>query len=214
MAALKSSQILDLLDQLSSKRNAIFGAESHSFKLRGVLTEDAVFAFEQRHKVRLPEDYRQFLIQVGNGGAGPFYGVFPLGFVDDNFNLREWHKDDDPVGNLGEPFCFNQAWNDLSIMPEPDLLDHDEAEYYRLQKSFEEAYWSSCLVNGAIPICHEGCAIRVLLIVSGNQAGRLWEDRRSEYQGLGPLILKDGSPAGFGEWYSEWLRGCMTVTEI
>jgi hypothetical protein len=214
MAVIKSSQILDLLDRLHSKGNVIFGADSHRFKLNGVLAEDAVLAFEQRHRVRLPEDYRQFLIQVGNGGAGPFYGVFPLGFVDDNFDLREWQENDDLVGSLGEPFAFDQAWNDLSGMPELDLLDRNEAEYHRKQEEFEDLYWDCSLVNGTIPISHEGCAIRVLLVINGNQAGKLWEDRRSEYEGLRPLMLNDGSPARFGEWYSEWLHGCMTVTEI
>jgi hypothetical protein len=162
--------------------------------------------------VRLPEDYRQFLIEVGNGGAGPFYGVFPLGFVDDNLDLRAWQENDALVGNLSEPFVFDRAWNDLSGMPEADLQDRDEAEYYRQQESFEDSYWNSSLVNGAIPICHEGCAIRILLVVNGSQAGKLWEDRRSGNEGIRPLMLKDGSPATFGAWYSEWLRSCIPAS--
>ena len=213
MAAIQSSKILDLLDKLHSKGTAIFGADSHGFTLNDVLAEDAVLAFEQHHGVRLPDDYRQFLLHVGNGGAGPFYGVFPLGFVDDNFDLRAWQENDNLVGSLSESFVFDQAWNALSSMPEPDLLNRDESEYGRQQESFERIYWNSSLVNGAIPICHEGCAIRVLLVVRGSQAGKLWEDRRSEYEGLRPLMLKNGSPATFSEWYSEWLRSCMTAAE-
>ena len=213
MALVQSSQILDLLNQLHATDNMVFGADSHDFKLNGVLTKEAILAFEQLHGVRLPDDYRQFLAGVGNGGAGPFYGVFPLGFVDDNFGVRQWQENDDLVGRLSEPFVFDQAWNDLSDMPGPDLPSHDEdeAEYHRLQESFGQVYWSSSLVNGTIPICHEGCGIRVLLIVNGKQAGKLWEDRRSEYEGLRPLTLKDGSPASFGEWYSEWLRSCIAA---
>jgi hypothetical protein len=27
----------------------------------------------------LPQEYRHFLTEIGNGGAGPFYGLFPWG---------------------------------------------------------------------------------------------------------------------------------------
>ena len=30
------------------------------------------------NRIRLPDDYRQFLAMIGNGGAGPFYGLEPL----------------------------------------------------------------------------------------------------------------------------------------
>lgn len=63
----------------------------------------------------LPGDFRTFLAAIGNGGAGPFYGVFPLGKVDDNFDLRDWTEVD--VGILSEPFPFDEEWNDLSAKP-------------------------------------------------------------------------------------------------
>ena len=76
-------------------------------------------------------------------------------------------------------------------------------------EAFERVYWSSELVNGTIPICHEGCALRVLLVLTGPQAGTLWRDLRSEYGGLQPLKQADGSPANFGQWYGEWLDACL-----
>jgi hypothetical protein len=66
-----------------------------------------------------------------------------------------------------------------------------------------------CVMNGAVPICHEGCALRIWLVVTGKQAGKLWEDRRSEYGGLRPVRLADGSAATFSQWYNEWLDNCF-----
>ena len=77
---------------------------------------------------------------------------------------------------------------------------------------FEKLYFRSYRMSGAIPICHQGCALRIGLVVTGEGAGRLWDDRRSEYEGVRPLLLTDGSPATFGAWYLEWLQGCLAQT--
>jgi len=197
--------------QVQAAARALFGADSHGFQLNPRLEEHEIAAFEARFSIRLPSDYRDFLSHVGNGGAGPFYGVFPLGYVDDNHGLRKWDIGDDLVGILAEPFQFRSAWNDLSQMPVDERVDQDQKGYDRLMNHFEKSYWSSSLVSGSIPICHKGCALRILLVVTGKQAGMLWEDLRSEYGGLKPLLLKCGSPATFQHWYDEWLDACLAT---
>jgi len=96
-------------------------------------------------------------------------------------------------------------------MPSEALAHQDRSEYDRQMEIFEWTYWSGSLVNGALPICHEGCALRILLVVSGAAAGYLWEDRRSENGGLSPLKLSDGSFATFAGWYEEWLETSVGV---
>jgi hypothetical protein len=39
-------------------------------------------AFESTNRIGLPNDYRQFLAMIGNGGAGPFYGLARLNACD------------------------------------------------------------------------------------------------------------------------------------
>lgn len=197
------------ISRLREIKTAVFGAETHGFHLNPPISELEATAFEQNHSVLLPPDYRQFLTRLGNGGAGPFHGIFPLGVMDDNFNLRPWRKNEGIVGILSKPFRFHGEWNDVSAKPDDDLLKRDAAEYDRQIERFDRTYWSSELVNGAIPICHEGCALRIWVVVTGEQAGNLWEDRRSEYKGLRPVALENGSPATFSEWYTEWLDRCF-----
>jgi hypothetical protein len=209
MKRLSPSRVTETLACLKKARANVFGADSHGFRLNLPLPEEDVAAFEQLHKITLPQDYREFLISIGNGGAGPFYGLYPLGTMDDNFGFKVWQENDGLVGILSEAFPLDQEWNDLSALPEEDLPDRDQSEYDRQIEVFDKIYWNSSLVNGAIPICHEGCALRIWLVVTGVQAGCIWEDRRSEYGGLSRLRLADGSPATFAPWYDEWMNACL-----
>jgi len=199
------------ISRLREIQSKAFGFEAHGFRMNPVLAESEAAAFEQDHKIVIPSDYRRFVTELGNGGAGPFYGVFPLGFMDDNFNLRLWQENDSNVGTLSKPFSFRAEWNDRSDYPDAELQKRDAKEYDRRIERFEGRYWSSELMNGAFPICHEGCALRVWLVVTGEQAGKLWEDRRSEYAGLRPVRLADGSDATFSGWYKEWLDNCFAT---
>ncbi len=195
--------------RLRAAQPQVFGADSHHFQLNPSLPGEDVVRFEREHGVELPSDYRQFITSVGNGGAGPFYGIFPLGKMDDNFDLRTWQEDDGFIGVLSSPFSLANHWNELTGMPADDLVDQDEAEYEAQMDAFDKSYWRSSLMNGAIPICHEGCALRVWLVVSGPESGKIWEDRRSGYAGITRMTLADGSPATFASWYGEWLNSCL-----
>lgn len=59
-----------------------FGAYSHKYQLDPPASEEAVAAFEARFGLSLPEGYRSFLLWIGDGGAGPFYGLYPLDTVE------------------------------------------------------------------------------------------------------------------------------------
>jgi len=202
------------ISQLRGRQPNVFGSDGHGFQMNPVLSESEAAAFERDHKIVLPPDYRQFVTKVGNGGAGPFYGVFPLGFMDDNFGQRPWEENDGFIGTLSDPFRFQEEWNDLSGYPEADLMKRNETEYDRQIDKFEGKYWSSGLMNGAFPICHEGCALRLWLVVTGEQARKVWEDRRTEYKGLRPVRLAGGSAATFSEWFCEWLDGCFATAGL
>lgn len=73
-------RILKLLEQARAKEPdfARFGAYSHQYKLVGPANEKAIRKFEEQQGVRLPEEYRDFLMFIGNGSAGPYYGLKAL----------------------------------------------------------------------------------------------------------------------------------------
>lgn len=216
MLQLDAVRIQQALARIRTAKSNTFGAAFHRFSVNEPLAEAEVVAFERKHGVVLPSDYRQFITEVGNGGAGPFCGIFPLGMMDASVGggAKDWAERDGVIGVVGEPFTLESEWNDIAAMPPDSLADSDEAEYELKMEEFEKQYWHTSLVNGAIPICHQGCALRVWLVMTGTQAGTLWEDRRSEYAGIRPVRLRDGTAATFGRWYEEWLDDCAHAPHL
>lgn len=148
----------------------VFASDSHKFVMNPVASGTQIAEFESQHGVQLPRDYRDFLLHVGNGGAGPCYGVFALGEMDDGWGQASW--DSESVGNLAQPFPHSEPWNDQEGAPVYD--QNNVEEYDHLLIEFEKKYYSTELVNGAIPICHRGCAYRYWLVVTGQERGNIW----------------------------------------
>jgi hypothetical protein len=199
------------LERLSaSGAVGVFGEESHSYQTHATLTEDEVSEFESQHGVRLPADYRQFLLRVGNGGAGPDHGLFRLGEMDDGFDFGPWG---DFVGELSTPFPHTSAWNDVADKPEYQGAGDDE-RFDPLIEAFDKRYYDSRQVSGAIPICHLGCARRQWLVVTGPEAGNVWCDNRADYKGLYPLQADGHERVSFFQWYRRWLDEALSKLQI
>jgi len=171
-------------------------------QLHPCLAAAEILAFEQKHAIRLPEEYRAFLQEVGNGGSE----LFPLGEMDEGFDVRPWQEGDAFIGRLAAPFPYTAAWNDLTGYPEYDKAkEHDEqwlAGYERKLDAFELRYWVP--LNGAIPIAELGCAIRLWLVVAGPERGNVWHDDRANRNGLRPLLTPQGARVSF----RQWCEGC------
>src|SRR5689334_4487831 len=55
-----------------------FGARAHRYQPGPPLTPPRLAALERAAGVALPDDYREHLLHVGDGGAGPYYGLLPF----------------------------------------------------------------------------------------------------------------------------------------
>ena len=84
-----AKRILKLLEQAKAKDPDLmrFGAYSHKYKLSAPASEETIQKFEEQEGIRLPEEYRDFLLFVGNGGAGPYYGL--VGFCPAARNIQK-----------------------------------------------------------------------------------------------------------------------------
>lgn len=198
------SEIKDKLNELRllDKSFEIFGSPSHKYKFNTPLSIEALNSFEEQFEIQLPQDYKLFLSEIGNGGAGPFYGIHPLQRDLGQFNPKnkfEFLKFDFPHSE-----CWN--WSE-KIFSTFDELRASEEEV--IGDFFDEVFWEQyCkdeLTYGSIYIAEYGCALRFLLIVTGNERGKIWFDQRADCNGINPIIDKQGNKLDFSDWYVEWL---------
>jgi hypothetical protein len=122
--------------------------------------------------------------------------------MDDGFGHKPWAENGGFVGVLSRPFPHTGPWNDLSaesVYDESRSGDPAyEEEYEWLHDAWEDqVYWSAANVNGAVPICHLGCAMRQWLVVTGPEAGKVWDDDRTDHGGLTPLRRPGGERVTF-----------------
>ncbi|MEU6275715.1 SMI1/KNR4 family protein [Streptomyces populi] len=197
--------------------DTVHGIKGHGFSLEDPLDERELAELEEQLGVRLPEDYREFLTQVGAGGAGPAYGLFPARRVDGRWR---WEGDGANLADLtrlSEPFPVQG--------PDPALVlalqaECPEEEDFEEIEDFDQAYeawdekWDTLMWNpertvGAVVLCHLGCAYRQWLIVSGPERGRIWCDDRVDERDLEPLLGPDQEPVTFSRWYRDWLAEAL-----
>jgi hypothetical protein len=189
---LNPTKILDALSalRLADPARRVFGAATHMYVLNPVVTNERIQQFQDEQQIVLPEDYAVFLTEIGNGGAGPCYGLLPLGDFEHN-----------SVGVLSLPFPHLAHWN---VTPS-EFESQKQLGTQSLPEHFDDWYFSGQFINGAIPICHEGCGYYDLLVVTGDNAGTMWIDGRCSDGGIAPLTRYDGVIHTFASWYSEWI---------
>ncbi len=211
--SLDKTEILKRLSELDRKdpRRQLFGADVHQYRLHPPVPRSQIDAFEAKHNITLPADYRYFITEVGNGGAGPYYGLFKFGEQDTSLGFCSW-EEGDLVGDLAAEFPHEKAWNLPDSFwhkmpdPGPDIsVEEEDRLMAAWDKELAEHYCNPRIMNGAIPICHIGCALRQWLVINGPQKGFIWGDERADNGGVFPLRDLPGQLVTFADWYMAWL---------
>ena len=105
-----------------------YGASTHKYLLNPPAEHSLIEAFEEKFEVSLPEEYVGYLTQLGNGGAGPQYGITPLTTSVSEFwaaryaqpfkmHPRPKMKPEDPITHI-DPKLFNEMLNGLHYIGE------------------------------------------------------------------------------------------------
>ncbi|WP_040684755.1 SMI1/KNR4 family protein [Nocardiopsis halotolerans] len=201
----------------------VLGAAAHGFELLDPLTPEELAELEGQVGTRLPTGYREFLLQVGAGGAGPSYGVFPV--VRGADGRWRWHGDGadlTELRRLAEPFpVTGPAPGRLAALRAREPREENFGDVEQFDVVYEawdarmaDLLWSEERTVGALCLCHLGCALRRGLVVSGPEAGRVWHDGRVDDEDLRPLTGGDGTPLTFTDWYLGWLEEAFRTAAV
>jgi SMI1 / KNR4 family (SUKH-1) len=188
------SPLVKKLDAVRRGRPAAFGADAHKFRVLAPVSESAVAAFEAKHHVVLPPEYRTFITRVSAGGAGPAYGLIP--FEDTTTSERDLPED-----VVATPFPFTEAHNPCE---DPTLADFRKREANGQLSEEDYSRQKASEVSGTLVLCHEGCGHLHLLVVNGAAYGQMWIDGTVSDGGYAPIGV------GFLEWYERWLDSLLS----
>jgi hypothetical protein len=172
----------------------VFGANAHRYIVNAPTSLQTVSDIEERLAITLPQAYRRFVLEIGNGGvgyngsaAGPFYGIYPVG---------------DSAGPLerlatvvGKPCILSPG------MSPPDweaLLERLGLRGDLGDEAYDEAL--DTLFGGLLPVGSQGCSIYHGLVVNGQHAGRVVNFDMD--LGAPPVFAFEPD---FLAWYERWL---------
>jgi hypothetical protein len=195
-----SEQIARIQAKLPQAKQAdkdleVFGASFHQYKLNPPATLDEVLAFEQKYNVTLPDCYRAFLLNVGNGGAAPYYGLYQLGA-----GAKDILHEDAETYLKGacviSPRMTDDYWGNVFA----EAFDEDDISYEDFCAVRNVAF------AGILSIGSQGCNCLHALILTENYRGRIvYLDLDSDDRK--PRFTFENN---FLDWYERWLDEVIT----
>ena len=176
----------------------VFGSREHKYLVNPVLAESEILSFEEKHDLLIPEGYRLFLKEIGNGGAGPFYGLLPL-------EDQEGHTvdlDSDFPCTADAPILLSK-YKEYDEKIENAETDEEEQALWNLKDTLINQEFINA-TKGIIFLCHEGCGMCCVLVLRGMAKGTVWWFNFCDYVGVVPILI-DQKPICFLDWYELWL---------
>lgn len=188
----------DILEKIAFIK-AHYDSASYEVKMKEIifnkcLSNAEITAFERKFSISLPDDYKYFLSEIGNGGFGCGYGLKPLEETVIDFKLE-----DKPIINLIQPFRYTKEWNEEWVYK----IDWDNDEHPTLKQV--DNYMDVHHIFGCLQIAHFGHGCTYLLVVSGSEKGHVWFDGRADYSGIFPELVNEQKQT-FIQWYLNWLN--------
>ena len=188
----------DVRMKLDSKRESdlefeAFGAYRHKYHLESLISEEEVRLVEERYSFQLPDDYRCFITEVGNGGAGPGYGL-------NSFNVN----DDEALKWCSKPFILmadHHPDDDID-----DLLDKLDAQDTKFCDSLMIAFQENIMFPGNLVLAEYGCGETRNLIVNGPCKGEVWA-----FDGTQNCIIR--RKQSFMNWYMSWIDSPTSASQ-
>ena len=195
-------KIADMLDRIrvADPDCRFFGVDTHRYRFGPCLTDNDLQSIEAHYGITLPDDYRRFLLEIGNGGAGPGYGLQRFGFVESadeiptataNGPMRVVQTTRN--GTLSRQNLYDDSGHEVDPMDisffatiKPLARDGDSgpgipSQPFPLSSPFDEwaeecdGDWSDIDPSiGTWNLADYGCAMSARLVLNGPFGGQVW----------------------------------------
>ncbi|MCY0991032.1 tetratricopeptide repeat protein [Nannocystis sp. ILAH1] len=164
------------------------------YETRPPLALATVAAFEREYGVTLPCDYLQFLVRIGDGGAGPI--SYPLHRL--SHALREG-RPARPFLPTGPAAHASADSSDIEWLLRQADVEASREVAHRIEDDFP-ADWSER--DGCVLLGTDGCGVDSLLVVAGERRGEVW--LACDFG-----VVRIGR--SFVAWYERWLDDRRTL---
>ncbi|NQF15709.1 SMI1/KNR4 family protein [Brevibacillus sp. HB1.3] len=185
------TEVEEMLDQYHSLYDG-----NCPYVLNERLTLEQIEQFESSAHIVLPQDYKDFLLYIGNGGKHA--KQFPLSLSHAKGCLEESLRKTVGLEYMSLPFSLdkcNRCFDDDLDETEDDTITDDDVGYDQM---ITEA------LHGTITVHNDGCGYFIVMIVSGELAGKLYYI--DTCNGQGTRFVSDS----FAAYYLKWLNQQMT----
>lgn len=202
----KREKVIEILNQARciDAKYEMFGASTHQYRLNPPIERELVRAAEQKYGFTLPEDYFRFITEVGDGGAGPDYGIQP--FADFLVEAKS-------PGSEKFKEAYRQSLVKLftprQMMPN-EVEDYAIATRTAYERSPEKYFVYEklddndlCNKDGFYVLGTRGCQWDFGLVISGEKRGQVFD---TDNEGAYGFIANS-----FDEFYENWLNGISDV---
>lgn len=186
------------VEDLARRLRRLHALDGGRYPLGRPLTERALARFEESNRACLPEDFRAFLLEVGEGAAGPVYGMLTL-----DVGMKERGPS---IYGLDDPFPAPTSTCDLldfsvgGILP----INYEGCSYHTglvVTGPERGEVWSSLEDRpGWVPITH-GALV--------DEQGAPFT-HSGDYARFYDVLLHPtnrGARSTFARWYADWLDG-------
>ncbi len=191
-------EILKKAQHIDSKYER-FGAATHQYKLNQPIKKSFVHEVEERYGFLLPDDYVRFITEVGDGGAGPDYGIKPFSHFylkaqsPGREKFREAYRQ-----SLALPFTPRQMLvNEVEkyAIARREIYEQNPEQYFIYEKEDENAL---CDTDGFLVLGTHGCQWDFGLIITGEKKGQVFD---TDNEGAYGFVSNS-----FFEFYQNWLE--------
>lgn len=192
-------RVLVCLAGEKDRQHAISGAKTHHYRFNPTASVQEVRQFEAELGITLPESYFRFLTEIGNGGAGPDYGLYSLEQMRSCNEHLLWQL---PFGETYLDSALTQEkWN--AFIKTLDAEEEDEAIEALIGRMF----------HGALVISTHGCSYDTVLMCSGSHEGKLFDvcwDLEEENR---PHIIEKTFEEWMETYFLKIVQGDVIVTD-